>query len=77
MKTYRFVTTTHQDVAAETLEEAIKAFNKVRQAGLSPNIDTVREIEVRDKKGEYVSIDRPLRAEYQAANEQTEMRLSA
>ena len=77
MKTYRFVFTTHQDVAAETLEEAIKAFNKVRQAGLSPNIGTVCKIEVRDEKGEYVPIDQPLRAEYPAANEEAKFRLSA
>ncbi len=72
MKTYRFVTTTHQDVVAETLEEAIEVFNKVRQAGLSPEIDTVGRIEVRDEKGEYVPVDRPLRAKYPE-----EIRLSA
>jgi hypothetical protein len=77
MKTYRFVTTTHEDVVAETLEEAIEAFNKVRQAGLSPEIDTVGRIEVRDEKGEYVPVDHPLRAKYLDANEQGEIRLSA
>ncbi|MGO9569372.1 MAG: hypothetical protein ACLP5H_17700 [Desulfomonilaceae bacterium] len=77
MKTYRFVTTTHQDVVAETLEEAIEAFNEMRQARLSPNVDMVGRIEVRDEKGGYVPVDRPLRAEYLAANEQAEIRLSA
>ncbi len=77
MKTYRFVTTTHEDVVAETLEEAIEAFNKVRQAGLSPEIDTVGRIEVRDEKGEYVSVDHPLRAKYPVTDEQVEIRLSA
>jgi hypothetical protein len=77
MKTYRFVTTTHQDVAAETLEEAIAAFNRVMQAGLSPRIDTVCRIEVRDEKGEYVPVDQPLRAEYPATIKQAEIRLSA
>lgn len=77
MKTYRFVTTTHQDVVAETVEEAIAAFNEMRQAGLSPNVDTVGRVEVRDDKGGYVPVDRPMRAEYPAANKQTEMRLSA
>jgi hypothetical protein len=77
MKTYRFVTTTHQDVAAETLEKAIEAFNRVRQAGLSPTIDTVRRIEVKDEEGDYVPVDQALRAEYPATNEQAEIRPSA
>jgi hypothetical protein len=77
MKTYRFVTTTHQDVVAETLEDAIEAFNRVKQAGLSPEIDAVGRIEVRDEEGEYVPIDRPLRAKYPVANKQEEIRLSA
>jgi hypothetical protein len=77
MKTYRFVTTTHQDVVAETLEEAIRAFNGVRRAGLSPKVDTVGRIEVRDEKGRYVPVDHPLRAEYLTANKQEEIRLSA
>jgi hypothetical protein len=77
MKTYRFVTTTHQDVAAETLEEAITAFNKGMQAGLSSKIDTVCRIEVRDEKGEYVPVDQPLRAGYLATIKQAEIRLSA
>ena len=35
MKMYRFVTTTHHDVQAETLEEAIDAFNEMKRGGLS------------------------------------------
>jgi hypothetical protein len=77
MKTYRFVTMTHQDVAAETLEEAIEAFNKVTQSGLSPEIGMVRRIEVKDEKGEYVPLDRPLRADYMATNKRAEIRMSA
>ncbi len=77
MKTYRFVTTTHQDVVAETLEEAIAAFNEMRQAGFSPTVDTVGRVEVRDDKGGYARVDRPLRAKYLAANKQAEIRLSA
>jgi len=77
MKTYRFVTTTHQDVVAETLEKAIAAFNEMRQAGLAPEADMVDRVEVRDEKGGYVPVDRPMRAEYPAANKQAEIRLSA
>ena len=62
MKTYRFVITTHQDVDAETLEEAIEAFNKEMQAGLSLKIDTVRRIEVEAEEGHYIPVDHPLRA---------------
>ena len=62
MKTYRFVTTAHHDVFAETLEEAMENFNEMKQKGLSPKIDLVSLIEVKDKNGEYVSVDCPLRA---------------
>ncbi len=77
MKTYRFVTTTHQDVVAETLDKAIEAFNRVRRAGLSPEIDTVSRIEVRDEKGRCVPVDRALRAKYPVADTSAEIRLSA
>jgi hypothetical protein len=77
MKTYRFVVMTCQDVVAEDLEKAIETFNKMRHARLSPGNTTVERIEVRDEKGEYVAVDHPLRAEYLAANEQAEIRLSA
>jgi len=77
MNTYRFVTTAHQDVVAETLEVAIKAFNGMKQAGLSPKIDTVCRIEVRDEQEGHVPVDRPLRAEYLAASKQAEIRPSA
>ncbi len=62
MKTYRFVTTTHHDVPAETLEEAIQAFNEMKRAGLSTQFDMVTRIEVKDERGEYIPMDRPLRA---------------
>jgi hypothetical protein len=76
MKTYRFVTEAHFDVLAETLEAAIEAFKEMRQKGLSPNVDEVSRIEVKDKKGEYVPVDYPLRAGYPAANKEAEIRLS-
>jgi hypothetical protein len=61
MKTYRFVTTTHRDVVAETLEEAVETFNEMRRGGLSPEYDTVVRVEVEDEEGEYIPVDRPLR----------------
>jgi hypothetical protein len=64
MKTYRFVTTAHYDVSAETLEEAMAAFHEKKQKELSPNVDTVSRIEVNDEKGEYAPVDHPMRAEY-------------
>ncbi|MBI5248071.1 MAG: hypothetical protein HY912_01130 [Desulfomonile tiedjei] len=62
MKTYRFVITTHHDVVAETLEEALETFNEMKRAGLSPNFEAVIRVEERDEKGEYIAVDRPLRA---------------
>jgi hypothetical protein len=38
-KTYRFVTATHCGVFDETLQEAIEAFNEMKQEGLSPKFD--------------------------------------
>ena len=77
MKTYRFVTTAHHDVFAETLEEAMEAFNEMKQRGLSPEVDKVSRIEVKDKKGEYLPVDCPLRADYLAATKEAQIRLSA
>jgi hypothetical protein len=62
MKTYRFVTTTHHEVFAETLEEALNAFHEMKQRGLSPQSDTVSRIEVEDEEGHYIPVDRALRA---------------
>ena len=62
MKTYRFVTTTYHDVSAETLEDALKTINEMKQRGLSPQFDTVMRIEVEDEEGHYVPVDRPMRA---------------
>lgn len=62
MKTYRFVVATHHDVYAETVEEAVEAFDEMKRRGLSPKYDTVIRIEVQDENGEYVPVDRPLRA---------------
>ena len=77
MKTYRFITTAHHEVFAETLEEAMEAFNEMKQKGLSPKVDMLTHIEVKDKKGEYLSVDRPLRAGYLVATKEAQIRLSA
>ena len=70
MKAYRFVTENHQDVFAETLDEAIEAFNEMKQARLSPKVDMVSRIEVRDERGEYMPVDLPLRAGVLGAREE-------
>jgi hypothetical protein len=77
MKTYRFVMAAHHDVFAETLEEAMEAFNEIRQKGLSPKVDMVSRIEVKDEKGEYTPVDYALRAGNLAANKEAQIRLSA
>jgi hypothetical protein len=77
MKTYRFVTTAHHDVFAETVEEAMEAFKEMKQKGLSPKVDVISRIEVKDKKGEYTPVDCPLRAPYPAANKEAQIGLSA
>jgi hypothetical protein len=77
MKTYRFVVTAHQDVVAETLDNAIETFSKTRHATPSPRIITVERIEFRDEKEAFRPVDRPLRAEYLFENKQAEIRLSA
>ncbi len=77
MKTYRFVTTAHHDVFAETLEEAMEAFKDMRERGLSPEVDVVSRIEVEDEKGEYIPVDRPLRAGALAASKEAQIHLSA
>jgi len=40
-KTYRFVTATHRLVFAETLQEAMDAFNEMKREGLSRKFDMV------------------------------------
>jgi hypothetical protein len=62
MKKYRFVTVTHYEVAADNLEEAIQSFNQMKRQRLCLEVETVSRIEVQDEKGEYVTVDRPLRA---------------
>ncbi len=62
MKEFRFVSTTHHSVSAETLEKAIEAFNEIKQEGDAPAIHLVRRVEVKDDGGEYVPVDGPLRA---------------
>jgi hypothetical protein len=77
MKTYRFVTTTHHDVVAETLEEAVEAFSEMKRGGLSPDVDTVVRVEVKGEKGEYIPVDRPLRAEHLDARKEAPSHLLA
>jgi len=62
MKTYRFVAKTHHDVFAETLEEALKAFNEMNRRGLSLQFETVIRVEVEEEEGRYIPVDHPLRA---------------
>jgi len=62
MKTYLFVTKTHHDVFAETLEGALKAFNEMKRRGLSPQFDTVIPVRVEEEEGYYTPVDHPLRA---------------
>ena len=40
-KTHRFVTATLRGVFDETLQEAIEAFNEMKQEGVSPKSDMV------------------------------------
>lgn len=47
---------------SESLEDALKAINELKQGGLSHQFDTVMRIEVEDDEGHYVPVDRPLRA---------------
>ena len=47
---------------AETLEKAMAAFGEMKQKGLSPKIDMVSRREAKDKEGEYIPVDCPLRA---------------
>jgi hypothetical protein len=77
MNTYRFVIAAHHDVSADTLEEAMEAFNEIKQKGLPPKVDTVSRIEVQDEKGEYIPVDYPLRAGNPAANKEAQIHLSA
>jgi hypothetical protein len=64
MKTYRFVTTAHYDVSADTLEDAMETFREIKQKEPLAKVDSVCRVEVNDEKGEYVPVDHPLRAEY-------------
>ena len=77
MKTYRFAIAAHHDVSAETLEEAMEAFNEIKQKGLLPKVDTVSRIEVKDEKGEYIPVDYPLRGGHLSANREAQIHLSA
>ncbi len=62
MKTYRFVTSSHHDVSAETVDEAMESFNEMRLKGLSPQLDKVIRVEVEGEEGHYIRVDHALRA---------------
>ncbi len=77
MKTYRFFTTAHHDVLAENLEKAMEAFKEMEQEGLLPNVGVISRIEVKNEKGEYVPVDRPMRAPYPTVKREEQIGLSA
>jgi hypothetical protein len=77
MRTYRFVTATHHDLSAETLEEAIQSFYQMKRRGLSPDFDVVIRIEVKDERGEFIPVDRPLRGGDLEAHSEAQIHLSA
>ena len=62
MRQYRFIACTSETVSAESLEKAIEIFKNKMQEMQVPEDFTIRRIEVLDEKGEYVPVDRPLRA---------------
>ena len=55
----------------------MEAFSELKRRGLSPEYDTVVRIEVKDEKGEYIAVDRPLRAEHLDARKEAESHLLA
>ena len=55
----------------------MEAFNEIKQKGLSPKVDMVSRIEVKDEKGEYIPVDYPMRAGNPAANKEAQIHLSA
>ena len=77
MKRYRFVVRTHHYVSAESLREAISAFDEMKRTRRLPTTWVVERIEVRDERGEFVPIDRPLRAGDLESREEVELRRSA
>ena len=62
MRQYRFVACTNETVSAESLEKAIEIFKNKMQEMQVPEDFSIRRIEVLDENGEYVPVDRPLRA---------------
>lgn len=64
MKRFRFIATTEHDVSAETLDEAIEAFNQLKQRGKTDVLTRISRIDVLDENEEYVPVDRPMRAPY-------------
>ncbi len=64
MKKFRFIATTKHVVSAESLDEAIEAFNEWKQSGEPEDLTNITRIDVLDENEEYVPVDRPMRAEY-------------
>ncbi len=62
MGRFRFVATTHHDVSAENLQEALRAYKELKRKGVVPKVSTVQRIEVEDENQVFVPVDRPLRA---------------
>ena len=62
MGRFRFIATTHHDVSAENLQEALRVYKDLKRKGLVPEVSTVRRIEVQDENERFVPVDRPLRA---------------
>lgn len=77
MKRYQFVVRTHHYVSAESLREAIGAFEEMKRTGRLPTAWIVERIEVQDEHGDFVPIDRPLRAGDLESKEEVELRRSA
>jgi hypothetical protein len=62
MRQYRFVACTSETVSAESLEKAIETFKNKMQQVQVPEDFSIRRIEILDESGDYVPVDRPLRA---------------
>jgi hypothetical protein len=62
MRQYRFVASISETVFAKNLEKAIEIFkNRMHEKQITEDF-TLRRIETLDENGEYVPVDRPLRA---------------
>jgi hypothetical protein len=62
MRQYRFVVGVSETVSAESLEKAIETFKDEMKKSKMTEDFSIRRIEILDENGEYVPVDRPLRA---------------